>query len=255
MTPTASQRYLAEFLGTFALLLVGGGAAVFTLSALNPLSAEPFARVVAVSAAFGFVVAGLAYAFGAVSGGHFNPAVTLSMACSRRLPIRDVVPYLLAQILGGIVGISVVARIAAGSSGAYALAQSAALGSQCYAGSGAPAGCGFSLESVFLLEFALTFVFVLVIQLTTRPESGTANLAPLAIGLTLLVTNLIGIPVDGASLNPVRSFSPALLSSAWPGDDWALQESWLFWAAPILGGVLASIVQRAFRTTPTPASP
>jgi aquaporin Z len=169
------------------------------------------------------------------------------MALSRRMPMKDVVPYLIAQILGGIVGIAVVFGIAHGSTGAFNLAQSAALGSQCYSGSGAPPGCSYSVGSVFLIELALTFVFVLIIQMVTRPENGAKNLAPLAIGLTLVVANLVAINVDGASINPVRSFSPALLSLYWSNANWAIQESWLFWVAPILGGLLASVVEMWFR--------
>jgi aquaporin Z len=243
MAWSATQRYLAEFLGTFALLLFGGGAAVFSLGAGDTGNA----RVVLVSMAFGLTVLGAAYAFGEISGGHFNPAVTLSMAFSRRMPMKDIVPYLLAQIFGGIVGIAVVFGIAHGSTAMFAQAQSAALGSQCYSGSGAPPGCAFAVGSVFLIELALTFVFVLVIQLVTRAESGAKNLAPLAIGLTLVVTNLVAINVDGASINPVRSFSPALLSTYWGNATWAIQESWLFWVAPILGGLLASVVEMMLR--------
>jgi aquaporin Z len=232
MAWSATQRYLAEFLGTFALLLFGGGAAVFSLGELGN------ARVVLVSAAFGLTVLGAAYAFGDISGGHFNPAVTLSMALSRRMPMKDVLPYLIAQIFGGIVGIGVVFG---------GLAQNAALGSQCFSGSGAPPGCAFGVGSVFLIELALTFVFVLVIQLVTRSENGAKNLAPIAIGLTLVVTNLVAINVDGASINPVRSFSPALLATYWSNATWAIQESWLFWVAPILGGLLASVVESMLR--------
>ena len=235
------QKYLAEFLGTFALLLLGGGSAVFSLGDLGN------ARVVLVSLAFGGVIVGAVYAFGDVSGGHFNPAVTLSMALSRRMPLGDVVPYLVAQIVGGIVGILVVFGVAHGSPGAFSLAQGAALGSQCYSGNGAPLGCGFSVGSVFLLELALTFVFVLVIQFVTRSENGSKNLAPLAIGITLMVADLVAINVDGASINPVRSFSPALVSLYWSNATWAIQQSWLFWVAPVLGGLLASVVEMWFR--------
>lgn len=245
MAWTAPQRYLAEFLGTFALLLFGGGAAVFSAPALDTNS-----RVVLVSLAFGITVLGGAYAFGDVSGGHFNPAVTLSMALSRRMPLRDVGPYLVAQVLGGLLGIGVVAGIAQGSDFQWGTAQAIQLGSQCYASSSLPigTGCTYALGAVFLIELALTFVFVLVIQLVTRPENSTRNLAPVAIGLTLLVTNLVAIPVDGASINPVRSFSPALVSALVPGwTHWALGESWLFWVAPILGGLLAAVVERVFR--------
>jgi aquaporin Z len=236
MAWSTPQKYLAEFVGTFALLLMAGGTAVFTLGELD------LSRVVLVSLAFGLVLAALAWALGDISGGHFNPAVTLSMALSRRMPLMDVVPYLIAQVVGGLVGIAVVAGIAHGNAGAWTLAQTHALGSQEYAPNG-----GYSEGAVFLLEAAMTFVFVLVIQLITRPENGAKNLAPLGIGLTLLVGNLLAIPVDGASLNPVRSFSPALLSYATWGTTWAIDQSWIFWVAPILGGLLAAIVEMAFR--------
>ncbi|HEY6238753.1 MAG TPA: aquaporin [Thermoplasmata archaeon] len=244
MTWSSTQRYLAEFLGTFALLLFGGGSAVFSISSFI---VDPLSRVILVSLSFGLVLLGLAYAFGDVSGGHFNPAVTLSMALSRRMPMRDVAPYLLAQVMGGIVGIAVVAGIAHGASNGWPIVQSAGLGSQCYSGSGAPAGCAYSMGAVFLIEVALTFVFVLVIQLVTRGENSARNLAPVAIGMTLLVTNLVAIPVDGASINPVRSFSPALLTWISSGPTWPIAEVWLFFVAPILGGLLASVVEMLLR--------
>jgi len=239
MAWTSTQKYFAEFVGTFALLFVGGGSAVFTLQFVG--SFEPAARVVIVSLVFGFVLMALAYAFGDISGGHFNPAVTVSMAVNRRLPLKDVVPYLVAQIVGSILGIAVVWGIVSGLSSEYTLAKGFALGSQCYSGNGSP--CGYSLGSVFLLELVITFIFILVIQLVTRPESSAKNLAPLAIGGALMVGNLLAIPIDGASLNPVRSFAPALLSAQFSGASWAIDQSWLFWVAPILGGILAGLVE------------
>ncbi len=103
---------------------------------------------------------------------------------------------------------------------------------------------------MFLLEVAITFAFILVIQLVTRPENSAKNLAPLAIGGALLVGNLVAIPVDGASLNPVRSFSPALLSVQFSGANWAIDQSWLFWVAPIIGGILAALVEMWLRPKP-----
>lgn len=243
MAYSYGQRILAEFVGTFALLLFGGGAAVLTVPLLGAFG-DPMARTVLVSAAFGITVLGGAYAFGEVSGAHFNPAVTLSMWLSGRTNAKDAGGYLVAQILGGLVGILAVTGIAYGSGAAWSASESSALASQCYAASFAPTACGYSLGSVFLLELVLTFVFVLVIQRVTRPSNPSGNLAPLAIGLTLMVTNLVAIPVDGASINPVRSFSPALVSLMWSSARWAIQESWLFWVAPILGGLLAAVVER-----------
>lgn len=240
MAWSAAQRYAAELVGTYALLLMGGGAAVFSAT-----QGGGNARIVVVSLAFGFVVMAMAYLFGEISGGHFNPAVTVSMAVSKRMPAKDVVPYVIAQLVGGLLGILTVWGIADGSSFGSTTAQAIALGSQCYMGSSSP--CGYSLGSVFLIELSLTFLFVLVIQLITRPDSPAKNLAPLGIGLTLAITNFVAIPVDGASINPVRSFAPALVSLQWSSANWAISESWLFWVAPILGGVLAAVVERVFR--------
>ena len=240
MAWTAAQRYLAEFLGTFGLLLFGGGAAVTTMG-----YGDLTARDGVVAFAFGLAVFGLAYAFGDVSGGHFNPAVTLSMALNRRLPARDVLPYIVAQFVGGFVGIATIAAIVHGSSAQWTLGLGNGFGSQCYSGNGS--GCGFSMGSVFLIELALTFVFVLVIQLVTRPESSARNLAPAAIGITLAVTNFVAIPVDGASINPIRSFAPALMTTLAGGPSWPIEQSWLFWVAPILGGLLAGAVEMWLR--------
>jgi aquaporin Z len=241
MTSAAAGRYLAEFLGTFMLLVLAGGTAVFTL-----LGGQSDARILLVALAFGLTVVALVYAFGDVSGGHFNPAVTLSMAVARKMPLRDVGPYLVSQFLGGIVGVAVILGIASGSAPALSAAQGGALASQCYASSTAPAGCGFSLAAVFLAEVVLTFVFVLVIHAVARPDRSPKNLAPLAIGLTLAVGNMIAIPIDGSGLNPARSLAPALLSAVWPGSVWAIQQVWLFVLAPVLGGVAAALVDRMF---------
>jgi aquaporin Z len=248
MAWTTGQKYLAEFLGTFAPLLFGGGAAVTSLGA--GFVVDPLSRVILVSFAFGITVLALAYAVGEISGGHFNPAVTLSMAFSRRMPMKDVIPYIVAQLLGAIVGIGVIAGIVHGNTGAWNASVAASFGSQCYSGNNSP--CGFSLGSAFLIEVALTFVFVLVIQLITRPENGAKNLAPIGIGLTLAVTNLVAIPIDGASINPVRSFAPALVTvlTGNGAPMWAIDQSWLFWIAPILGGLLAAVVESYLRPKP-----
>src|SRR5580693_2508054 len=151
MSWTTGQKYLAEFLGTFALLLFGGGAAVTSLTVgfIDPLARvflvpfpvgfiDPLARVVLVSFAFGIAALGAAYALGEISGGHFNPAVTLSMAFNRRMPWQDAIPYIVAQLVGGILGISVVAGIVHGNSAAWNIGVQASFGSQCYAGGSAP---------------------------------------------------------------------------------------------------------------------
>jgi aquaporin Z len=237
------KRYLGEFVGTFGLLLFVVGAAVFSIAS----SIDPVSRVILISFAVGLGLAGLIYAVGNISGGHFNPAVTISLAISGKMPLRDVVPYIVCQVLGGIVGTLVVLGIALGGpTAAVDGAQASALASQAYSGiAGAPSL--YSLGAVFLIEVALTFLFISVIQFSTRTESLAKNWAPAAIGFTLLVTNLIAIPVDGASINPARSFAPAVVSLYWTTDHWAIQEVWVFWLAPVLGGILAALFDRAVR--------
>jgi aquaporin Z len=242
MTYTRPQQYLAEFVGTFGLLVAVGGAAVFSLSTFpNPLE-----RVVLISLSVGLGLVGLIYALGDISGAHFNPAVTIGAWVAGRFPARDVVPYIVAQVAGGIVGIGAIAGIAYGNSAFFPAAQSSALASQCYA-SGSVACAGFGWGAVFVLETVFTFFLVFVILFATRSEGSARNLAPVGIGLTLLMTNLVAIPVDGASINPARSFAPALLSAFWSSGNWAIQQDWIFWVAPILGGVIAAFLDRAMR--------
>jgi len=242
MTYSSGQKYLAEFVGTMGLLLAVGGAAVFTLGAF-----EPLARVLIISLSVGFGLVGLIYAFGDISGGHFNPAVTIAAWVAGRMSARDVVPYILAQVAGGVLGMGIVAGIAYGNSTFFPVAQGAGLASQCYSGSGAPSGCAFSVSAVFLIEVAFTFLLVVAILFSTRDNGSAKNLAPIGIGLTLLMTNLVAIPIDGASINPARSFAPAVLSSMWSSGNWAIGQDWLFWVAPIIGGLFAALVDRALR--------
>ncbi|MGP8076825.1 MAG: MIP/aquaporin family protein [Thermoplasmata archaeon] len=242
MTYSSGQKYLAEFVGTMGLLLAVGGAAVFSLSAVI---FDPLSRVVLVSSAVGFGLIGLIYAFGDISGGHFNPAVTIAAWVAGRMPARDVVPYILAQVAGGVLGMGIVAGIAYGNSSFFPAAQRAALGSQSYAGGSAPGA--FSLEAVFLIEVAFTFMLVMAILFSTRSNSSAKNLAPIGIGLTLLMTNLVAIPIDGASINPARSFAPAVLSSMWSSGNWAIGQDWIFWVAPIIGGLFAALLDRALK--------
>jgi aquaporin Z len=242
MTWTAGHRYLAEFLGTFGLLVsVTGGA----LLSLNLTIFDPISRVMLISFAIGAGLIGVIYAFGDISGAHFNPAVTVAFWAAGRFKARDVVPYIVAQLLGGILGVAVIAGVAYGSSTLWSNAVSAAFASQGYSGNGS--GYTVAMGSVFLLEVVLTFFLVHVILFATRSDNSSKNLAPLGIGLTLLMINLVAIPIDGASVNPARSFAPAVLSSYFAGDHWAIQQNWLFWAAPIIGGAIAAMVDRIFR--------
>ncbi len=223
------------------LLLSVGGAAVFTLGAFDSV-----VRAVLVSLSVGFGLIGLLYALADVSGGHFNPAVTIGAWIAGRHPTREVVPYLLAQVAGGVLGMGIIAGIASANATTFPYVQSQALASQCYT-AGSVACSGYGWTAAFLIEAAFTFVLVLAILASTRSEGSARNLAPLGIGLTLVMTNLVAIPVDGASINPARSFAPAVLSVFWSRGQWAIGQDWLFWIAPIVGGVVAALVERALR--------
>jgi len=240
MAYSSGQKYLAEFVGTFGLLLAVGGAAVFSLGQLD------LTRVVLVSLSVGLGLIGLIYTFGDISGGHFNPAVTIAAWVAGRMPAKDVVPYILSQVAGGVLGMGVIAGIAYGNSSFFSVAQAHALGSQCYS-AGSTACGGFNLGAVFLIEVAFTFFLVMVILFSTRADGSAKNLAPIGIGFTLLMANLVAIPVDGASINPARSFAPAVLSSFWSSGNWAIGQDWLFWVAPIVGGLFAAVLDRALR--------
>lgn len=239
MAYSSGQRYLAEFVGTFGLLLAITGGAVFTVGQLL----DPVSRVMLISLCVGLALIALIYAFGDISGGHFNPAVTIGAWLAGRFSTRDVIPYILAQVTGGVLGVGVIAGVAYGNSAVFKGAQKIALASQGYSGGSSP--YMYSLGAVFLLEIALTFLLVMVILFSTRAEGTAKNLAPVGIGFTLLLANLVGIPVDGASVNPARSFAPAVLSSLWSSGNWAIGQDWVFWVAPIIGGALAAFLDRA----------
>jgi aquaporin Z len=242
MPPTTAQRLVAEFLGTFGLLISITGAALLSFN-LPP--GAWILRILLIGFAAGLGLAGLIYALGDLSGGHFNPAVTVAAWGSGRFPGRDVIPYILAQVAGAIVAVATIAGVAYGSSGLWDTSRAVALASEGYSGNGSP--YTVAVGSVFLLEVVMTFLFAMVILFSTRTESTTKNLAPLSIGLTLLMVHLASLPIDGTSVNPARSFAPALLSISWGSDRWAIQQDWLFWVAPIVGGLLAAAVDRYLR--------
>ncbi|MGD0249663.1 MAG: aquaporin [Thermoplasmata archaeon] len=243
MTWSAGQRYLAEFLGTFGLLLAVTGGALFSF---NLPVLDAISRVLLISIAIGAGLIGAIYAFGDISGAHFNPAVTVAFWAAGRFKGRDVVPYIIAQVLGGILGVAVIAGVAYGHGSLWTMVTSpnVALASEGYSGGGAYA---VGWESVFLFEVVFTFFLVYVILFATRSENSSKNLAPMGIGLTLLMINLVGIPIDGASVNPARSFAPAILSAFFSGDRWAIQQDWIFWVAPIVGGLVAAALERMLR--------
>ncbi|MGA8302867.1 MAG: aquaporin [Thermoplasmata archaeon] len=245
MAWSLGQKCLAEFLGTFGLLASVTGAAIFTLTLTT--SFDPLSRVILISFSLGLGVLGLAYAFGDISGASFNPAITIGAWAAGRMSARDAVAYVISEVLGGIVAVGLIAGIAYGSSTLWssAISSQVALAAQGYSGNGSPYGVAWG--SVFLLEVLFTFFLVTVALFTTRGGNTSKNLAPVGIALTLLMTNLVAIPIDGASINPARSFAPALLSAFWPGNQWAIEQDWLFWVAPIVGGLIAAAVERFLR--------
>jgi aquaporin Z len=216
------KRSVAELLGTFWLVFGGCGSAV--LAAKFP---EVGIGLVGVSLAFGLTVVTMAYAVGHISGGHFNPAVTLGLLAGGRVKPADVVPYIVAQLIGAVLAAWLLACIASGN-GTDAIA--AGLASNGYADH-SPGG--YALGAAFITEVVMTFFFLTVI-LGATDERAPAGFAPLAIGLALTLIHLVSIPVTNTSVNPARSTGPALLVGGW-----ALQQLWMFWVAPILGAVAA----------------
>jgi aquaporin Z len=217
----------SEFLGTFWLVLGGCGSVV--LAAGFPGLGIGFAGV---SLAFGLTVVSGAYAFGAVSGGHFNPAVTIGLWSGGRFPAREVPTYIVAQVLGGIAGAGVLFVIASGKP-AFELAGFASNGFDAHSPG------GYSLAAAIVTEVVMTFMFLTVI-LGATDRRAPAGFAGLAIGLTLTLIHLISIPVTGTSVNPARSTATAVFGPAW-----AVAQLWVFWLAPIVGAALAGVFYRS----------
>jgi aquaporin Z len=224
-----TKRALAEFLGTFWLVLGGCGTAV--ISAKVP---GVGVGILGVALAFGLTLVTGIYALGAISGGHFNPAVTLGLATARRFPTGEVLPYWAAQIAGGIVAALVLYLIANGATDFSATASGFAAN-----GYGSHSPGGYVLGAGFLSEIVMTFMFVMVVLGSTHHTAFRA-FAPLAIGLALTLIHLVSIPVTNTSVNPARSTGPALFAGGW-----AVGQLWLFWIAPLIGGVIAGLVYPA----------
>jgi len=217
-----AQRSTAEFIGTFWLVLGGCGSAV--LSAAFP---NVGIGLLGVALAFGLTVLTMAYAIGHISGCHLNPAVSVGLVVGGRFPRGELIPYVVAQVLGGIAGAGVLYLIASGQAG-FDIA--GGLASNGYA-EHSPGG--YTLGSALVTEVVLTFMF-LVIILGSTDRRAPAGFAPIAIGLGLTLIHLIGIPVTNLSVNPARSTGPAVFVGGW-----ALGQLWLFWVAPIVGAALA----------------
>ena len=223
-----SNRLAAEFFGTFWLVLGGCGSAV--IAAAFPALGIGFAGV---SLAFGLTVLTMAFAIGHVSGCHLNPAVSLGLVVGGRFRGGDLLPYVVAQVAGAIAAAAILYLIASGKAG---FDVNAGFASNGY-GEHSPGG--YSLTAAALAEFVMTFFFLMVI-LGATDERAPSGFAPIAIGLALTLIHLISIPVTNTSVNPARSTATALFVGGW-----ALQQLWLFWVAPVIGGALAGGVYAA----------
>jgi aquaporin Z len=222
-----ARKLVAEFLGTGWLVLGGCGSAV--LAAAVPNLGIGYHGV---ALAFGLTVVTGAYAFGHISGAHFNPAISLGLCAARRFPMRDLIPYWIAQVAGGIAAAAILYAIASGAAGFDAASGFASNGY------GEHSPQGYSLLACLVCEIVMTFMFLTVILGATSPKA-PPGFAPLAIGLTLTLIHLISIPVTNTSVNPARSTAVALFQGSW-----AIGQLWAFWLAPFLGAILAGLVHR-----------
>jgi aquaporin Z len=222
------RRLAAELIGTFMLVSAVLGGAVVSGNAAG--LGVPFA--------VGLSVMVMIYAVGPISGGHFNPAVTIGFTAAQRFDAKDIVPYVLAQLAGGILAAIVFFVILSGKTGFAA-------GGYASNGFGAHSPGGYNVVSAFLAELILTAVFVLIIARVTRAKGGAGLMAPVAIGLALTVMHLISIPITNTSVNPARSTATALFA-----EGWALQQLWLFWVAPLAGGAIGGLLDRFFGELP-----
>jgi aquaporin Z len=220
------KKLVAEFIGTLWLVLGGCGSAV--LAAGFPELGIGF---VGVSLAFGLTVITMAYAIGHISGCHLNPAVSIGLWVGGRFEGKDVVPYILSQVMGGIAGAAILYMIATGKAGFE-------IGGFAANGYGEHSPGGYGMTSALITEIVLTFIFLFVILGSTYTKA-PRGFAGLAIGLCLTLIHLISIPVTNTSVNPARSTSQALFAG-----DWAIGQLWLFWLAPIVGAVIAGLVYK-----------
>lgn len=239
------KRYVAEFLGTFWLVFGGCGsaviAAVFTADAAKISEDVVFPvgiGLVGVSLAFGLTVMTMAYAIGHISGCHLNPAVSFGLYAGKRFSGSELLPYIIAQVVGAIVAGLVLYLIASGKPG-FDIGGFAANGYD----ENSPGKYG--MVAAFLAEFVLTFMFLIVIMGATDPRA-PQGFAPVPIGLALTLIHLIGIPVTNLSVNPARSTGPAVILAIFGGKMWAIAQLWLFWVAPIAGALAAGYFYSSF---------
>jgi aquaporin Z len=232
-----TRKLGAELLGTFVLVLGGCGAAVLA-SNFAP-GTNLGIGLIGVSLAFGLAVLTAAYAFGHISGGHYNPAITLGLVAGKRFPVRDAAPYIVAQLLGALAGATVLAIVATGVDG-FSIKGSGFAAN----GYGDLSPGGYNLLAAAVVEVVLTAVFLIVVMGAIRKGAPNGT-APVAIGLALTLIHLVSIPVTNTSVNPARSTSQAIFA----GGDY-LAQLWLFWLAPIVGGILGALVYRALFGVP-----
>lgn len=217
------DKYIAEFIGTFVLVFMGCGSAVL----------PSYTDIVRIAFAFGLSVLVMVYAIGGISGCHINPAISISMLAAGKMKLKDTVIYVVMQCVGAIIAAALLYGVAIGKPG-YSLAYDG-LGQNGYdlASPG-----GFSMVSGFIAEVVLTFIFLLVIFGSTS-ERAPKGFAGISIGLSLVLIHLVGLPITGTSVNPARSLGPAVIVGGM-----ALNQLWLFWIAPIIGGLLATALWR-----------
>ncbi|QPC85937.1 aquaporin Z [Mesorhizobium sp. NBSH29] len=222
-----TKRLIAEFLGTFWLVFGGCGSAV--LAATFP---EVGIGLLGVAFAFGLTVLTMAYAVGGISGGHFNPAVSIGLLAAGRFPAKDIIPYVMAQVIGAILASAVLYSVVSGK------ADFTSIGGFATNGYGDASPGKYSMQAALVTEVMLTFMFLMIILGATSGRV-PAGFAPIAIGLALTLIHLISIPVTNTSVNPARSTGPALFVGGI-----ALQQLWLFWLAPIVGAILAGFAHK-----------
>ncbi len=220
------KKYIAELIGTMWLVLGGCGSAVFACTVDNGIG------YLGVAFAFGLTVISMAYAIGHISGCHLNPAVTVGLFAGGRFPSKEVLPYIIFQTVGGIIGAGIIYLIYTNSAGYEKLGGFATNGY----GAGSPEG--YNMVAALVIEIVLTAVFLFVIMGVTSKKS-SPGFAGLAIGLTLTLIHLISIPVTNTSVNPARSTAMAVFTGGLP-----MQQLWLFWVAPIIGGVIGAVAYK-----------
>jgi aquaporin Z len=227
------KKYVAEGIGTFWLTFGGCGSAVIAAGFPNV-----GIGLMGVAFAFGLTLLTMAYAIGHISGCHINPAVTVGLAAGGRFPANQVLPYIIAQVVGGIIAAALLYLIARGAPD-FDITKGFAAN-----GYGEHSPGHYTMAAAFLTEVVMTMMFLFIIMGATHGKA-PAGFAPIAIGLGLTLIHLVSIPVTNTSVNPARSTGPALFAGAW-----ALQQLWLFWLAPLIGGVLGGTLYRWLSTEP-----